>query len=158
MLNWVINVFSSVLIITVISLLLPEGRLAKFIKPFISLILILIILSPINNIGILFDGISESNFYLETDSEFLLKTAQAKIDVKTANCILIAEKNGITKAEILIQYTVDESFTPNIYGVKINLQKAVITSENEHIVILQRLKEDICAYLVLSEKGVEIYE
>ena len=32
---WIFNVFSSVFLVTVICLLLPNGRLAKFVKHFI---------------------------------------------------------------------------------------------------------------------------
>lgn len=159
MLSWIISVFSAVTVITVVSLLLPDGKLAKFIKPFVSLILILLILSPITDIEKYFyDGEEFYDSAITMDTDFLIKTTQAKIDKRKENCIKIAEKNGITGAIVIIEYSVDENYSPKINEVRINLQNAVISSESEHIVILQRLIKEISEYLSISEEGVKIVE
>ena len=92
------------------------------------------------------------------DTDFLIKTTQAKIDKRKENCTKIAEKNGITGAIVIIEYSVDENYSPKINEVRINLQNAVISSESEHIVILQRLIKEISEYLSISEEGVKIVE
>ena len=46
---WLFSVFTVALTITVLSLILPEGKIAKFSKPFISLIAVIIIVSPFIN-------------------------------------------------------------------------------------------------------------
>ena len=155
---WISNVFSSVFLVTVICLLLPNGRLAKFVKPFISLILILIILSPVVNFNGLIDDVSAIKVSFDLDENFLLDTARAKIDKLQLNCVKIAESNGINGATVLIEYSVNENYEPEISEVKIYLQNAVITSESEHIVILQRLKKGIAEYLSITENWVKIYE
>lgn len=155
---WIFNVFSSVFLITVISLLLPEGRLSKFVKPFMSLILIVIILSPLIDFKEIINDMNTTDKIIEIDGEFLNNTMLAKIDKYQQNCIKLAEKNGINGASVIIEYSVDENYLLKIYGAKINLQNAVISSESEHIVILQRLKKDVSEYLSLSEKGVKIVE
>ena len=40
--EWVFSVFSAVIIVAIITVLLPDGRLSKFVKPFISLIVVMI--------------------------------------------------------------------------------------------------------------------
>lgn len=158
MTEWIVSVFSTVLIVAIISVVLPEGKLFGFVKPFISLIVVLIIVAPIVNA----DGITESftatDSAVETDGNFLEYVALSKIDFYCENCIKIAENNGINGCEIKIQYTVDEDGALKIHGAKINLQNAVITSDSEHIVILQTVKRQICAYLNVEETGATFYE
>ena len=157
--EWVFSVFSAVIIVAIITVLLPDGRLSKFVKPFISLIVVMIIVSPIVNTEGFLNNITEkSNFITETDSGFLDYVARAKIDLYTENCIKTAEKNGINGCEVLIKYSVNENGALKIDGVSVNLKNAVITSESPHIVILQSVKKDISGYLGIDETGVEFYE
>ena len=94
----------------------------------------------------------------DLDENFLLNTARAKIDKLQLNCVKIAESNGINGATALIEYSVNENYEPEISEVKIYLQNAVITSESEHIDILQRLKKSVAEYLSITENLVKIYE
>ena len=52
----------------------------------------------------------------------------------------------------------DENYGIRLIGAEINLNNAVITSEDKHIVILQRLKDEVSAYLNVDKAGIEIYE
>ncbi|MBP5466433.1 MAG: stage III sporulation protein AF [Clostridia bacterium] len=158
--DWLLGVFSVALIITLLSLILPEGKTAKFVKPFISLIAVVIIVSPLINADALFSG--NVDFYgyktVETDSDFIEYAIYTKIDKYRLNCVKIAEKNGITGSGILIKYNVDENYGLTVLGAEINLTDAVISSEDEHIVILQRLVNEISAYLNVDKAGIKIYE
>ena len=156
--TWIFNIFTSVFLISVISLLLPEGRLSKFVKPFMSFILIVIILSPIIDFKVTIENLNINNTTIKTDEAFLNTSIIAKIDNYEQNCIKLAQNIGINGASAVIEYSVDENYSLKIYGATINLQNAVISSESEHIVILQRLKREICGYLSLSEQGVKIIE
>lgn len=157
---WLFSVFTVALTITVLSLILPEGKIAKFSKPFISLIAVIIIVSPFINTEELLSGNLTLEDYktVETDSEFIEYTVRAKIDKYRLNCVKIAENNGIIHSEIIINYTVDENYGIRLIGAEINLTNAVITSEDKHIVILQRLKDEVSAYLNVDKAGIEIYE
>ena len=158
MIAWIINVFISVFLITVITLLLPEGRLSKFVKPFISFILILIILTPVVNVRDFIDDLSSDKISFTLDENFLFDTVRAKIAKIEQNCIKIAEKNGINGAIVTIEYTVDENYEPKINGAKIYLQNTVINADEEHIVIMQGLVENVAEYLSVSTAGVKVYE
>ncbi len=157
--EWLLSVFTAVLIVSVIFIILPQGKLSKFVKPFVSMIVILIVLSPVINVdgnfGVDFDSESAS---VEIDTEFLNYIAKAKIDFYTENCIKTAQKNGINGSEILIEYNAAIDGAIIITGVSVNLKNAVISSESEHIVILQKLKRELSEYLGIDETGVKIYE
>lgn len=157
--EWLLSVFSAVLIVSLICLILPKGKLSKFAKPFISLIIILIILTPILNVNEFYENIMDINgVSVEIDTEFLQYITTSKIDFYTENCVKIAQKNGINGSDILIEYNVNNDSKVLVTGVSVSLKNAVITSENEHIVILQRLKEELSEYLGIDETGVKIYE
>ena len=159
MATWIISVFSAVFVVSVLSIILPEGRLAKFVKPLISLVVIIIVIAPfIDSDEFVNDFTTIGSKEIKTDSDFLEHVTYNKIDLYTKNCIKIAEKNGINDSEILIEYSVDDNFTITISEVSINLKNTVISSEDEHIVILQRLKNDISEYLGIDTTGVKIYE
>lgn len=159
MVGWLLSVFSTVFIISVFSLLLPEGKMTKFVKPFISIAVIIVIISPIADIRGFIDGtVFNDNKIIETDKDFLNKITISKIDQYCDNCVKIAEKNGIKGSTAIIEYNVDENGQPIVYGAEINIKNAVISGDGEHIVILQRLKKDISEYLQIDEKGVKISE
>ena len=159
MAGWLLSVFSAVMIVSLTSLLLPEGRLSKFVKPFVSLVIMFVVLSPIVNIGEFISGDAfENGTYIETDKDVLSRIASAKIEYYSENCVKIAEKNGIKNCTVQIEYNVNENMMPTVKGVSVNLKNAVISSDNEHIVILQRLKKEISEYLSIEESGVKINE
>ena len=157
---WLFSVFAVALTITVLSLILPEGKITRFSKPFISLVAVIIIASPFVNTDELLNGTFAfgNDIEIETDSEFIEYTIYAKIDKFRLNCVKIAEKNGITGSEIIIKYVIGENYGITLQGADINLTDAVITSEEEHIVILQRVVSEISVYLNIDKAGIKIYE
>ena len=159
MAEWLISVFTAVFVVSVLSILLPDGRLSKFVKPLISLVVIIIVIAPLTNSEWYTEILTkESNTAIKTDVDFLGYINRSKIDLYTKNCVKIAEKNGINDSEILIEYSVDDNFTIKIFAVSVNLKNAVISSEDEHIVILQRLSSEIGDYIGIGAAGVKIYE
>ena len=159
MATWIISVFSAVFVVSVLSIILPEGRLAKFVKPLISLVVIIIVIAPfIDSDEFVNDFTTIGSKEIKTDSDFLEHVTYNKIDLYTKNCIKIAEKNGINGSEILIEYSIDDNFTIKISAVSVNLKNAVISSDEEHIVILQRLSSKISDYLKIDASKVTIYE
>lgn len=159
MTEWLISVFTAAFVVSVLSILLPEGRLSKFVKPLISLVVIVIVIAPLTNSQEYTESFTKiSNAEIKTNAEFLGYINRSKIDLYTKNCIKIAEKNGINGSEILIEYSIDEDFAIKISAVSINLQNAVISSNDEHIVILQRLSNEIGDYLGIGAAGVKFYE
>ncbi|MBO4251499.1 MAG: hypothetical protein J5911_02420 [Clostridia bacterium] len=157
--SWILSVFSSVLLVSLLSLILPEGKITRFVKPFIFLSVITVILYPLSNIQkFLNEAVFDNNKIIETDKSFLMQITISKIDLYSANCIKIAENCGINGSEIKIEYNVSENYEPIINGVQINLENAVITAKDEHIVILQTLKKSISNYLRIDETGVKINE
>ncbi|MBR0189041.1 MAG: hypothetical protein IJQ23_01490 [Clostridia bacterium] len=159
MAEWLISVFTAVFVVSVLSILLPEGRLSKFVKPLISLVVIIIVVTPLTNSeGYTENFTKESNAEIKTDADFLGYITRSKIDLYIKNCVKIAEKNGINGSEILIEYSIDDNFTIKISAVLVNLKNAVISSDDEHIVILQRLSSEISDYLKIDASKVTIYE
>lgn len=156
MIAWALNVFSSVFFTSVISFLLPSGKISKFVKPILSIIVLFIIISPIVNYNEIFESVNQENNlqYIGFDQNFLNYVGESKIGIYREKCSEIAKKNGITGEDILIKYIIDDSGKLQILGVDINLKNAVISSEEEHIVILRRVVEEIGDLVGIDSSGV----
>lgn len=156
MIAWALNVFSSVFFTSVISFLLPNGKISKFVKPILSIIVLFIIVSPIVNYSEIFESVNQENNlqYIGFDQNFLNYVGESKIGIYREKCSEIAKKNGITGEDILIKYIIDDSGKLQILGVDINLKNAVISSEEEHIVILRRVVEEIGDLVGIDSSGV----
>lgn len=160
MVGWAISVCYSVIICLTVFLVLPEGRIAVFCKPLIALSVIVAILAPIRN------GNNENAFLSEVgaisdisaDENFLTAINQMKIAEFRQKCINIAENYGCICEEVSIRYNVTTEKTVSVTGAEIILKNPVITSDEEHIDILRRLKDAISAYLKVSVSGVVIVE
>ena len=158
MINWILSVFSAVIIVTTLSLILPEGKISSFVKPFNYLAVMIIILSPLKNFDGTFEFSTEHGEEINVDENFLNEIISSKIDLIRTNCVKIAEENGINGGSAIIEYIVDDNYRPIIKSVKFNLANAVILSESEHIVILQSVKKNVSEYLNIDESMVMINE
>lgn len=160
MIEWAVSVSAAVVFVALIMLLLPEGKLIKFIKPFVSVAVLVIILSPISkttDIKELF-SFDYSENAVNFDENFIMFINEEKIAVYRENCSKIAQNDGINGAEFIIKYIENGNGGLSVTGAEINLKNAVITSDAEHIVILQRLKTDVASYLNIDTERVTIYE
>ena len=156
MITWALSVFSSVFFASVISFLLPSGKISKFVKPILSVIVLFVIISPIVNYSEIFESVNQETNLQDVfiDQNFLNSVGEYKIGIYREKCFEIAKKNGITGEDILIKYNIDDRGKLQILGVDINLKNAVISSEEEHIVILRRVAEEIGDVFGIESSGV----
>ena len=158
--NWVLNVVITVFIISLISMILPNGKTAKHIKATLSLIVLLVIITPIFNITKIdydLDNLFNANDIVLQDS-FLDYVNKEKVNLLVEDCLDIISEIGVDGAEITINYTVVDSNTVKIHNATIYLENAVINSETEHIVIIDNIKQAVSEYLKIEEVKVVIYE
>ncbi len=160
MTDWLIKVIAAVFIISIVTLILPSGKIGKFVKPLLSIVLIAVIFSP------LFDGEftigtqSGSSFAsdIKYDENYISAIYDKKINYYREGCLNILEDFGISGGVVKIEYIVNEDYSLNIKKVKIYLSDAVIKTENEHIVLMSEIRSEISEYLFLDKKDIDIYE
>ena len=157
---WIVSVSAVVMITAIINLILPEGKMGKFIKGIFSIFVLLTIIKPIIYIkdgGFNYQNIfNQSNFELQ--DEFIEYVSQEKINEYENNCQNILEKNGIQNAFVDIFYALDENLMIIIKSTSIDLKNSVIKSDKAHIDIIKAVRKEIASYLNVKEDLVKIYE
>lgn len=158
--NWVLSVITTVFIISLIALILPSGKLSKHVKNTLSFIVVLVIVSPIinlKNIEVDFEKLFEyDNVVIQ--QEYIEYVNQEKIKILTDDCQKLIQKDGVDGARIVLNHILNENNVVIIQNITIYLENAVINSEKEHIVIIEKLKKTLSEYLKINEDMVIVYE
>ena len=158
--SWIISLGCIIIISALITMLLPEGKLGKFIKYYFSLIIMIVVIQPIskiNNYNLNYDFIfNEKQINIQLD--YLEYVTEKRINNHILDCKKIAENLGIRDVLIDINYNIDEKGEIILNKVYINLKNSVIISDKAHINIIVELKDSICDYLAIEEEQVVIYE
>ncbi len=158
--TWATNLIISSFIFTILVLILPNGKISKTVKTTFGMIMILLVFNPIislKNINInINDFLVFSNFQVQTNYlEYLYQEKAKSLEI---NCECIAEQLGIKMAEFNIVYTMGDKNQFNVEYAQMNLENAVINSENEHIIIIDKVKKNVSEYLNIDYKCVVVYE
>ncbi|MBQ8197621.1 MAG: hypothetical protein IJZ73_06150 [Clostridia bacterium] len=158
--GWVITICAVVLLTTIITILVPNGRTSFVIKGVFSLLTTLIIISPICHV--VNNGFSFNDFTLENPIEiqydFVDYIGTKRAEEYKNGCEKILVELGVTKAEIEINYLIDENYNFSIKNAIVNLKSAVINSNSAHIDIIKDVKKSLSRYLSITESEVDVYE
>ena len=158
--QWLINIVVAVIITAILSLIVPDGKMGKFIKSFFGFFIMLIILTPI----IKFDFstldyevvFNSNNIYVQ--NEFIEYSTDKKISFYEDNCEEIAKNCGVSNAKVDILYEISVDGDLEIKSVILNLQNAEFISDKEHIDIIVECKKMIVNYLNITTDLVVFYE
>lgn len=157
--EWIISIAVIIILITVISILLPEGKCGKFIKAILSLIVILVIIKPIFNIDInqeVLDVFSyDSSMVLQDD--YLNYVSSKKITFYEEEVTNILRSYKIENAKINIDTNVENNQL-KVMKIHINLKESVINSSIEHMYIIKDIKSRVAKLLNVKENDVVVYE
>lgn len=155
--SWVLSIASIVILTSLITMILPEGKLNKSIKSIFSLLVVLVIIQPFlsfsgnhENLDSIFNG-NELNL----QTEYLDYIESQKITNYQKNCQKILANYGIEGASVDINYTVIDKHVV-IEKVLINLTNNTNSSINKETI--EKVIIDISLYLNLTEEKVLVYE
>lgn len=158
--KWILSLGIVVIIVAIISLILPEGKLGKYIKGVCSLIVILAVLQPLLNlkqIEVNFNTLINGN-EATIQVDFINYISGAKIKEYEKNCNLLAENVGLEYIETVIEYSINDDAKIVIKKVNLNLKDAVIISDKEHIDIIEEVIDAVAKYLNVNKEIVVVYE
>lgn len=157
--NWIISLGFFILLISMISIILPEGKTGKYIKSIFSLFVLFVALRPIidlknSNVDFSFSVQNKYVFLQESYLEYVFELKKTSLQ---NDCIKIINDKNIKDPSVEIYYEIsDMEFI--IQHVKIILTNAVINSDKENISIIDEIKNDIATYLNINNTQLEIYE
>ncbi len=156
--DWVFSLGLLIVLFTVLSLLIPEGKTSKVVKLTFSSVIMLLLLKPMFNIrnGDLFDlSFSDGNNYISQEN-YLEFVNRQKITIYQSNCEQITKELGINDAFVTIEYSVDEK-----YQIKIETVLVYVQLTNEYLEKEQEINEQITSklssYLNVSKSIVKVY-
>lgn len=156
--TWILSIGAIIILTSILTLILPEGKLGKNIKGIFSLIVVLIIVQPLielKNGEIDFNEIyTEKEILLQEDYIFYVN--EQKITNYQNQCQFFLLDLGIKDAKTSIDYIVDEFGQVEIVLVNVDLENSVINSKDEHIDITKEISSGISKILNIEENKVKI--
>lgn len=158
--NWIFSVGCMVLITSLLSMIIPEGKLNTSIKSILSLMIILVMVRPIIDVKNLqsFQDVFNQNSSITLQVDFLEYVNKLKMTNLEKECVKIIDKIGVKDAEVIIEYIVDEQGQATIISITINLKNKEFTTQKEHIVVIEEITTNICSFLSIDKNKVVIYE
>ncbi len=159
MLNWVLSIGSTVIITSVIMIILPSGKLSTIIKSIFSLVVLLVVISPIIKITKV-DFEIENLFFGEeitVQDDFLHFIGESKIKAYKDNCRQILVNMGVEDALFDIDYLITDDYFIDVQRIMVDLRNSVIKSDKAHIDIIGDVKEAFSEYFSIDVGRIEIY-
>lgn len=158
--NWLLSICVTVIIISVFTIIAPQGKIGKFIKSIFNIALVLVIVKPVINIDMdsVISKIINSGNEVVFQTEYLNVISERKADIYEKNCILIIEDCGVNDASVVIDYILEEDGFFHIENVSVNLKNSVFISDKEHIDIIDEIRERLGEYLNVKSEAIDIYE
>lgn len=155
--NYLLTISTTVLLTSVVSLILPEGKMGKYIKSFFSVLVLLVIISPVVSLSELDlkNTFSDSKVIQEDYLEYIYTSKTSSLE---KDCVNILKNFGVENAKVEIQYDIGENYEYSIKNAIIYLCDAVINSNGEHINNIEESISNISNYLQVERKFIKIYE
>lgn len=158
--EWITSIASIITITSIFTLIVPEGRIGRYIKGILSILVIFLIIQPVfslkNGQSSYGEIITQNKVELQTN--YIDFITQSKVKNYEAVCIKKIEELGVKNAEVNINYQLLENGDFKIIFAQINLKNSVIISDKKHIDILEQITYEIANYLIITEDLVTIYE
>ncbi|MCI8595974.1 MAG: hypothetical protein HFE35_04040 [Clostridia bacterium] len=157
--GWVLSILGIVVIGAVIDLVLPSGRMNKYIKSVFAAVTVLIVILPLPSL--VKNGCSPDGFLLgenvQLQDKYISYTEELKKKSLIGGLKSALESDGIKLGDIEI----DGDFSaaaPEIKSVRINLSQVVIVGQSEHINKYELLRNKVSLYLAVDKDVIAIYE
>lgn len=157
--EWILSVFCIVFICALINMIIPDGRLNKYIKHTFAILVTLVVIKPFLSLDVNFDVFNDilSNEKVQYQTSYIDYLCKKKIDALEIECENIFSSYGVSNSTVELEFEINESVLV-IKNATVNLCNSVINSNKEHIDIIGQAKKSVAQYLKLQEKDIRIYE
>ena len=158
--EWVVNIAFTIFFVSLITLLLPSGKLSKQIKSVLSLIVVIIVIQPLLSIKeseINFDTFIYGENY-QVQEDYLDYFTAEKIKNFKDKCSSMLKENGIEGAKCEFEYNYVENYVLEIKQIVVDIKKAVIKLDKQHIDIIEQIKTLVANSFNVEKNCVVVYE
>lgn len=156
--TWILSVALMIILTTVLTIILPDGKLNKIIKKSFSFIVVLVVISPVINKQITFDLDFNNGFAQDVvvQEEYLEYVSKLKVDELEKSCANYLKKSGISDIKVLIEYIYNDKGIV-IDKVKLDFTDAIAISDEIEPDIIDKIKDYTAEYLNVSSDKIEVY-
>ena len=142
--NWILSITGIVCLSVITELILPAGKLTKYIKGVFSFIMVLVIILPLPKL--LGREINISNIFsfdntYQIDSDYIYQLNLNKLDSLQKDICNKAEEQGYLNVKVYIDADITNS-NMKIEKINVDLTNLIITENSEHKDI-QKIKKHI---------------
>ena len=153
--SYILSVIGIVFVSVLIEIILPNGQTAKYIKGIFSIFVVFVLINPVINFFkkdfdisryIITDGVS-------VDKKLLKNLYKNQIIATEQDIVNTLEANGYSGVIVNLEYEIVEEKI-KISKAKINLDKLVISSQNENINKYQFIRQVVTENFNILEEDV----
>ena len=156
---WILTILAVAVIGAVIDLVLPGGRMNKFVKSVFGAVTVLLIVLPLPNL--VKNGCSVGEFLpnnsVEIQEDYLEYVSNIKKNSLIKGLCAALTEDGITLGDVELDGDFSGS-TPEITAVKINLSQVVIVGQSQHINMNELIRSKVSQYLAVDKGVIYFYE
>ena len=154
--SWVLSILGIVIILLLVEIILPKGKLLKTVKSILAIFSIFVVISPIKNLITTIDLSLISNDFV-IDEKFLEKRDNEKLDVYKSKIEKDLNDNGFLNVYIDFE-TVFESKETIIKNLFVDLRDLVITDKKLNIDKYTNITAIIKNVISIKEEQIIFYE
>ena len=160
--EWLIGVISVLIVISLLSILIPKGKLSPLINSVMSVIFLLTVFAPFISgkalVSNVFDFTEYENGQVSLQENYLYYTAEKESGIKKTKCLKKLEEYGINDVSFEIEYSKGEYENYKIKKVKVFYDGTVIKEKDEHIDIIRKINSAVTECFGKDDLTVELYE
>ena len=155
--GYVLSIVGIVFMFLVIELILPEGKNAKYIRSILGIFLIFVIIAPVSRIKNLDLStiFSENQIHYTLDYDYLYGIHLKQKYQLEEDLTKFIEKNNITGVCVVVNIEKSSS-NFEVTQIFVDLSRAVISQNNEHIINYTTLKTMIAQYANVDQNKVVV--
>lgn len=158
--GWILSILGVVILGVLVDIIVPEGRINKYIKSVFTIFTVFVVFMPIANAlngGIDLSGLIYNETAGEIDYEFLDKTKTSMENQLALMCEKALEDGGFLECDVTIYLNLLESEF-SVDKVEINLEDLVISTNIPHINKYTEIKAIIKNTISVTEENIILYE
>ena len=156
--EWIFSVCAISLITITISIILPQGKLGRFIKNIFAVLIMLVILQPIVKFDfdeIVFSPLEGKNDILY-QKDYIDYVNNKKVQFLEDDFENTIKQLGVNDATVEILYDYCNEYEFKVKKVYVNLENAVIVSDIEHIDIIEEIKDKLASHFLVDKNVVVV--
>lgn len=154
--EYILKVVGVVFISIMVDLIIPSGKMEKYVKGVMALVIVFVIISPIPTF---IKGMQDQKIDISTnliDENFVKKANLLKEDAVKSTIISSLDAEGINNADIILVADATKTEMKFLF-VYVNLSNLVINEKNQSININETVCKAIQGVIDIKKENIIIY-